>query len=226
MLLCGLRSKCSNASHLLLLISALSAVSHPLARAQTVDDGVMISGRGFFGGYLYTRDSWDHYWEGTLFRANGNIGTLTTQTGTISVNYGVTGRLNLIATIPHVGTDASQGVLQGQHGWQDLSLAVKFRVHTWRFERLGALSVFGVPVWGMPLTDYTPDLQPLSIGLHSMRVGGRSTVNLQTNRGWFLNATGAYTWRGTVTLTGPTISLMTGSFNELSRYAAGGRLQH
>jgi hypothetical protein len=66
----------------------------------------------------------------------------------------VTGRLNLIATIPHVGTDASQGVLQGQHGWQDLSLAVKFRVHTWRFERLGALSVFGVPVWGMPLTDY------------------------------------------------------------------------
>jgi hypothetical protein len=109
----GRCNTCSKSARLVLLVSALSAVSHPLARAQTVDDGVMISGRVFFGGYLYTRDSWDHYWEGTLFRANGNIGTLTTQTGTISVNYGVTGRLNLIATIPHVGTDASQGVLQG-----------------------------------------------------------------------------------------------------------------
>src|SRR5450631_1392003 len=48
--------------------------------AQTVDDGVMIPSKTFFSGYLYTHDSWDHYWEGTLSRANGNIGTLTSQT--------------------------------------------------------------------------------------------------------------------------------------------------
>jgi hypothetical protein len=34
-------------------------------------------------------------------------------------------------------------------------------------------------------------------------VGGRLTLNCQTNAGWFLNGTAAYTWRGNVTLDRP-----------------------
>ena len=36
-------------------------------------------------------------------------------------------RLNIIAQVPHVGTNASQGVLHGIQGIQDLTLAAKYR---------------------------------------------------------------------------------------------------
>jgi hypothetical protein len=182
---------------------ALLALFQAALFAQTVDDGVMIPSHVLFGGYLFTHDSWDNYWEGPLSRTNGNIGTLTTQTSTISINYGLTDRINVIGTIPYVGTQSSQGVLAGQQGWQDVTLAAKIRLFNHRFHRLGALTAFAVPFWGTPVTNYTPDLQPLSIGLDSMRAGGRSTLNFQSNQGWFLNASGAYTWHGDVTLDRP-----------------------
>lgn len=182
---------------------ALLALFQAALVAQTVDDGVMIPSRVLFGGYLFTHDSWDHYWEGTLSRVNGNLGTLTTQTSTVSINYGLTDNVNVIGTVPYVQTQSSQGVLASQQGWQDVTLAAKIRFVNHQFQKLGTLSVFAVPFWGAPMTDYTPDLQPLSIGLHSMRAGGRSTVNFHSNQGWFLNASGAYTWRGDVTLDRP-----------------------
>ena len=46
-------------------------------------------------GFLYTHDSWDQYWEGTLKRGNGNIGTVTTQSVAWMGNYGITDRLNV-----------------------------------------------------------------------------------------------------------------------------------
>ena len=42
--------------------------------AQTVDDGLMMAKRELLTGNVYTHDSWDKYWEGTLKRQNGNIG--------------------------------------------------------------------------------------------------------------------------------------------------------
>ena len=55
----------------------------------------------------------------------------------------------------------------------------------------------------VPLTDYTPDFLPMSIGLHSKRASGRLTLNFQAKQGWFVEGTGAYTWRDTVTLDRP-----------------------
>ncbi|HLK64259.1 MAG TPA: hypothetical protein VKU19_12515 [Bryobacteraceae bacterium] len=179
------------------------AIGQAVVYAQTVDDGVMIPAKSIFAGYLFTHDSWDHYWEGTLNRANGNIGTLTTETSTLSADYGLTNRINLLGTVPYVGTQSSQGVLASQQGWQDVTLAVKILVFHHSFRRLGALAAFAVPFWGKPMTNYTPDLQPLSIGLDSMRAGGRATLNFQSYKGWFLNASGAYTWRDSVTLDRP-----------------------
>ena len=59
------------------LLIALSATA---LEAQTVDDGLLMP-RGAVGtGFLYAHDSWTQYWEGSVKRDNGNIGTLTYDT--------------------------------------------------------------------------------------------------------------------------------------------------
>src|ERR1700694_5904437 len=106
----------------------LAAVSAPSAAAQTSDDGLIMPKRTLSAGVLYAHDSWDQYWEGTLKRTNGNIGTLTTQSTTLVGGYGVTERLGLMAMLPYIRTHASQGVLHDLKGFQDLSLTAKFRL--------------------------------------------------------------------------------------------------
>src|SRR5512143_2716781 len=98
--------------------------------AQTIDDGLMMSSRQLCTGFLYVHDGWDRYWEGTLERGNGNIGRLTTQQVSWVGAYGVSDRLNLIAMLPYVWTEASQGVLHGMQGFQDATLAAKYRLLT------------------------------------------------------------------------------------------------
>jgi len=170
---------------------------------QTIEDGIMMGKRQLCAGYLYTHDSWDEYWEGALKRMNGNIGTLTTESHQIFANYGVTDRLNVIAHIPHVSTSASQGVLAGMEGFQDIALAAKYKFFDKQLTESGRLRAIAVVAGSAPITDYTPDFLPLSIGLGSRRMGGRLTVHFRTNRGWFLNASPGYTWRAGVKLDRP-----------------------
>ena len=122
-------------------------------------------------GFVYTHDSWDRYWEGPLERGNGNIGTITTQSVTWMGTYGVTDRLNVIAMVPWVATRASAGALHGMDGLQDLTVAAKWNALDTELSP-GTLQAFLVAS-GPPLSDYTPDFLPLSIGLASRRVSGR-----------------------------------------------------
>lgn len=184
-------------------LTLLFLVIQTASFAQMIDDGIMVPGKTLFGGYLFTHDSWNQYWEGPLKRSNGNIGTLTTETSTIYLNYGVTDKLDILATIPYVMTNSSQGVLASQQGWQDFTVAAKYKLPALRVDHVGTLAAFAVPFFGIPMTDYSPDFQPLSIGLGSRRAGIRSTLNLQSDVGLFLTATGAYTWRGEVDLDRP-----------------------
>lgn len=185
---------------LLLLFTSLSASLH----AQTIDDGVMMTKHHLFTGGLYSTESWEEYWEGALKRVNGNIGTITTQTNVWSANYGVTDRLNVIAVVPHVWTQASQGVLHGMRGFQDITLAGKYSFFERPSTKVGSVRAIAVVSAGVPLTDYSPDFQPLSIGLASTRVSGRFTLNVQSSEeGWYFNGSTAYTFRGDVTLDRP-----------------------
>ena len=109
-----------------LLPLALVALPVGGLRAQTIDDGVMMPRRALCTGFLYQHERWEKYWEGTLKRDNGNIGTITTRSVAWFGNYGVTDRLNVIAMVPYVWTDASQGVLHGMSGVQDLTVAAKY----------------------------------------------------------------------------------------------------
>jgi hypothetical protein len=174
-----------------------------VAYGQTIDDGIMMGRRQLCAGYMYTHESWDEYWEGSLQRSNGNIGKLSAQNHQIFGNYGVTDRLNLITHVPHVRTNASEGVLAGMQGFQDATLAAKYKFFETPFTAKGRLRAIAV-LWGSsPMTDYTPDFLPLSIGLGSRRLGARLTVHFRAHRGWFINASPAYTWRDGVSLDRP-----------------------
>jgi hypothetical protein len=177
-----------------LLVVASSA---PRARAQTLTDGLMMPKGDLCTGFLYDHDQWTNYWEGTLKRDNGNVGTLTTQSVSWVGNYGITDRVNVIAMVPYVWTGASAGTLRGQNGLQDATFAVK--VNALQFSG-GRFKVIGVGSVGTPLSDYTPDFYPLSLGSASRRAQGRLTFNYTSKRGLYLNGTGGYTWRDNVRL--------------------------
>ena len=170
------------------------------AAAQTIDDGLMMPRRQLCTGFVYMHDSWDRYWEGPLQRANGNVGTLTTQSVTWMGTYGITDRLNAIAMAPWVWTKASAGTMSGMEGLQDLTAALKWNALSTGLTSLGRLQVFVVASGSVPLTDYTPDFLPMSIGLGSRTASGRLTLNFQTKSGLFVEGTGAYTFRDEVTL--------------------------
>jgi hypothetical protein len=195
----------------MLMYSRVLRVLHPFAllasfsaplHAQTVEDGLMMGKHDLLTGNHYTYESWDQYWEGALKRVNGNIGTITTKTNIWSAHYGVTDRLNVIAMVPYVWTGASQGVLHGIQGFQDITLAGKYSFLETP-THLGALRAIAGVSAGIPLTGYKPELPPLSIGSGSKRVAGRLTAHLQSGPGWFLGGSTAYTWRAPVTLDRP-----------------------
>jgi len=163
----------------------------------------MVPRKDLMTGFLYTHDSWDEYWEGTLKRGNGNIGTITTQSVTWFADYGVTDKLNVIATLPYVWTGASQGVLHGMSGFQDVTLSAKYQLLETGLTGAGSLRAVVVASAGVPVSDYTPDFLPLSIGSASNRFSGRLTLRFQARRGWFIDGSAAYTWRGNVKLDRP-----------------------
>jgi hypothetical protein len=172
----------------------------PGLRAQTIEDGIMIHKNELCSGTLYTHDAWDRYWEGTYNRTNGNLGTVTTQTMDFTANYGVLSRLDVIGTVPYVWTEASQGVLHGQEGFQDLTLAVKYELIRWPLKEFGTIRFFPVVSGSIPVTNYEPDFQPMSIGLHSKSIAPRATLNFQGLGGLYVNGSAAYDFRGNVTL--------------------------
>lgn len=171
--------------------------------AQTVDDGIMLEKHALTTGDFYSQDSWDEYWEGSLKRNNGNIGTLTTRTNAWFANYGLTKRLNVMAMVPHVRTRASKGVLHSMSGFQDLTVAGKYSVLEKPATPVGSLRALAVVSALLPLTDYTPDFYPMSIGSASRRLAVRGIVHVQTTPGWFVSGSASYAWRSRVTLDRP-----------------------
>jgi hypothetical protein len=88
-------------------------------------------------------------------------------------------------------------------GFQDLTVAAKYSLLETGFTHRGSLRAILVAAASTPVTDYTSDYLPLSIGSASRRASGRLTLNFQAEQGWFMNGSAAYTWRGKVTLDRP-----------------------
>ncbi len=186
----------------LLLFVLLTAAASAL-HAQTIEDGIMMTAGSVQAGNIYTRDKWTDYWEGSLKRVNGNIGEIMTETDAWSAVFGVTNRLMIAGSVPRVWTSPSQGVLAGQRGMQDIMLGGKYAFIERSSPRYGALRAIGAVSGSFPLTDYTPDFAPLSIGTQSQRFSSRLTLNYQMDKGIYLNATTSFTRRANVTLDRP-----------------------
>lgn len=156
--------------------------------------------RTMMAGVVYARDSWREYWEGTLKRTNGNVGRVTTQSVTFAAGYAITDRIAVMAAMPYVSTHASQGVLSDMSGIQDLSVSAKYKFASVATESHGAFNAFVVGAAAIPMSDYTPDFLPLSIGTGGSRAAGRLILNYQTASSWFATASAAYTFCNNVRL--------------------------
>jgi hypothetical protein len=186
-----------------LLIPVLAALAAAPLTAQTIDDGFPVERRQLRLSLDHGMDRWDEYWEGTRKRSNENIGTVTTRSTTMTAGYGVTGDLSVWASVPYITTNASQGVLAGQQGAQDLTLAAKWRALKTPFTSRGSMHLYATGMIGTPVSDYTPDFMPMSIGLAARRATVRGMMHYEDKTGLFLDGAIARTWRSNVTLDRP-----------------------
>lgn len=181
-----------------LLVFILFLYSFQESFAQTDIDGLMMPKKFFCIGPTAGYSSWKEYWEGTLKRDNLNMGRVSTTNFMIMGNYGLTDKINLLFGLPYVKTKASAGNMAGQKGLQDLSLFVKWEVYEKHIAR-GNLKAIAIAGYAAPMSGYTADFLPLSIGLHSRNVMLRAMADYQRNH---LFATASYTYvrRSNVTL--------------------------
>lgn len=175
----------------LLFFIASIVASH----AQTPTDATMMTKGQICIAAIYSHDSWDEYWEGTLLRENGNIGTLTRQSISPMFSLGLGDRINFLAALPWVKTDASAGYIKGTSGFQDWGVWIKakpldltagpgdFTTHI----TLGAMG---------PLSNYLADYGPYSLGLGCIDVSLTGILQYKLNSGPFIRGQAGYHLRG------------------------------
>lgn len=183
-----------NKTFLTLLCAGVLTISH----AQTEHDAIMMNKKQWCNGFGYMHSAWNDYWEGTFKRDNDNIGSVTTQSFIYMTNYGLTNKLNIMASLPYVTTKASAGTLHGMKGLQDVSVYLKWKPVTLKYgsNKVSLLTVGGVST---PTSNYVIDFLPLSIGLGSTNITGRGIIDYQRGK-LFTTLTGSYQWRSNVTL--------------------------
>lgn len=183
--------------HFRILLMLLIPVSLQL-HAQTDLDAIMMSKKNFCGGFMYNRSSWTDYWEGSLKRDNRNIGRFTSQMAGVMGNYGVSGKLNLLFSLPYVSNKVSGGTLIGRQGLQDLSLFVKY-MPVEKPLGPGTFSVYAIGGVSLPVSDYVADYLPLSIGLRSRTATLRLMADYQVSH-WFATVSGSYVFRDNISI--------------------------
>jgi hypothetical protein len=167
------------------------------ARAQMPSDGFTMD-KGIFCTVLnYSQSSWDHYWEGTRYRNNRNIGTFQSQALHPMLGYGISNRLNLFAGLPHINNRSNAGTMAGKKGWQDVSVDAKYRLAKLRSKQI-TLQLFAGAGFSVPVTDYVPDFLPYSIGLGSRTVTGRLILHTVVKNHFFVTLQGGYTARSNI----------------------------
>lgn len=167
-----------------------------LAVAQTPTDAIMMEHGQICIAAMYSHDTWHEYWEGTLKRDNGNIGTLTRQTVMPMFALGlVKDRLNLLAALPWVRTQASAGQVAGAQGFQDWAVWLKgqvFKLETGP----GDLTFHAVAGFSSPASNYLEDYAPFSLGLGCTDGNLRGILQFLMDKGMYLRGHAGYHLRG------------------------------
>jgi hypothetical protein len=165
-------------------------INATLLQAQSDADAIMMDKNNFCGGLMYMHSSWTNYWEGTLKRNNANLGSINTNAAIIMGNYGLKSNLNMLFALPYIHNTATAGQLSKQKGLQDISLWLKYMP----FEKKvgpGILSLYGLLGYSTPVSNYSADFLPLSIGLQSKTTSLRAMIDYQYKS---LSITSSYTY--------------------------------
>jgi len=177
-----------------LLLLCLTLFVGRVSFAQMPHDAIYMNKKLACGALIYGNSSWTNYWENQLFRDNKNIGRLTTESATAMLAYGITKKLNVIAVVPYVRTNASQGNLMGQKGLQDASIWLKAKGYSKH-----GLTLHGVLGVSVPMSNYVPDFMPMSIGIGSKVLVTRGIISYNLPKNLYLNSSIAYQMRSHVT---------------------------
>lgn len=167
-------------------------------KAQTDMDGLMMAKRNICGGFVYGHSAWKKYWEGTFYRDNGNIGTVSSNMVMAMFNYGIASKLNIIGMAPWISNRASAGTLIGQQGIQDLTLVLKHEFFQKDIRGFNT-SFYAMAGGSTPLSNYVADYLPLSIGMHSTNGFARLMTDIQ-RKTLFFTASATYIVRSNVTI--------------------------
>ena len=176
-----------------IVVLLLCLVGFVELKAQMPHDAIYMNKKLACGALIYGNSSWTNYWENGLKRDNPNIGRLTTQSATAMIAYGITRDINVMAMIPYVKTDASQGNLMGQEGLQDASVFVKTKTKAYH-----GITAHGVVGFSVPVTNYVPDFMPMSIGLGSTSLIARGILSYSLPKNLYLTSSLAYHARSKV----------------------------
>ena len=182
----------------LCLIMCCCLALSQMAFSQTTSDALMIPKNFYCAAAMYSDSYWKNYWEGTYERNNANLGTVSTHTYTFIGNYGITNKLDVLFSIPYVTTNQSAGTGKGRSGVQDLTLSLKWLAYEAELGK-GIFTLHAILSGSLPLSNYEPDVLPLSIGLHDKTLALRALVNYQTGR-FFVAGAGQYIRTSDVTL--------------------------
>jgi hypothetical protein len=174
------------------LCAGLSAV------AQTDQDGLMMNKNLFCTGLIYNASNWNKYWEGTNFRENLNLGTVSSNSIQFMGNFGLKDNLNLLFSAPYISNKISAGTLNSINGLQDFSTWIKWMPVEKEINN-GILSVYLLGGASLPMSDYIVDYLPVSIGLKSSSISGRFMMDYQLGN-FTITASETYTVRSNTRL--------------------------
>ena len=178
-----------------LLLLAFACTAH----AQSPTDGHMMPKGQLCVLGQYTNSSWDHYWEASRKRDNLNLGKVSTHSALLIANYGITRKLNVLLGLPYVWTSSDVSYITGQKNFQDAALFVKYQALEIPLGN-GQFKIQATGGASTPVSNYTPDLMPFSIGLHTPTASLRAILHYISEPGFYVTAQAGHTWRGNTTI--------------------------
>ena len=111
---------------------------------------------------------------------------------------GILDDLNVFVGVPYIktaSTETNGGKFAGVSGFQDLTVALKYR---WLDKDLnkGHISSLATIGFSTPITNYLSDYMPYSLGFGAPELSYRLILQYETNSHWYLRGAGTYLWRG------------------------------
>lgn len=181
------------------LMGALLLMATATLHAQTPTDGFSMSKGEICLVGAYGESRWDQYWEGKRLRENLNLGTFSSRMIMPMAGYGISNKLNIFAGVPHISTSSTAGQMAGMRGWQDLSIAAKYKLIKKKNER-GTFYTFLTAGFSIPISNYVPDHLPFSIGLGAKTATGRVIAHYEHKSKFFGTLQTGYTFRSNITV--------------------------